>query len=71
MDLNGRVISFLDKLCPNGLMNMRPNYSIRNMHVKGAPKVLGSGGGHHKFSVKKTAGLIRWLHLIYLNVMKN
>ena len=53
LDLNGRVISFLDKLCPNGLMNMRPNYSIRNMHVKGAPKVLGYGVGHHKFSVKK------------------
>ena len=48
-------MSFLDKLCPNGLMNMRPNYSIRNMHVKGVPKVLGSGGGHHKFSVKQNS----------------
>ena len=52
-DINGRFMSFLNKLGPHGPMNMRPNFSIRNVQVKGIPKVLGSGGDHLKFSVKQ------------------
>ena len=53
-DIDGRFI-FLDKLGPHGPMNMRPKFYIRNVQIKGVPKVLGSGGGHLKFLVKQNS----------------
>ena len=50
-DINGRFMTFLDKLGPHGPRNMRPNFAIKNVNVKGIPKVLGVGGDHLKFSV--------------------
>ena len=52
-DIDGRVMSFLDKLSPHGLMNMRQSFFIKNVQIKGVPKVLGSGGEYLKFSVKQ------------------
>jgi|TARA_Y100000031_G_scaffold154325_1_gene201594 single-stranded-DNA-specific exonuclease len=53
-DINGRFMAFLDKLGPHGPMNMRPKFSIKNIEVKGTPKVLGPGGDHLKFSAKQS-----------------